>query len=233
MKIRSFFIAIVFAFSAITAAGQKCPTIGVSGPSDDPLAGTPITFVADVQGGDKDVTPTFNWTVSAGTISSGQGTSVITVDTTRADGSITATVEMGGYDRTCNTVASSTAYVRVQPKARKIDEYGTLKTADEQARLDNYAIELQNDPTAQGYVLTYRGNTTTALSAKAVGQKAMNYLVNTRGIDSSRMIFVYGGAQLAARTELWVVPSGATPPAASPEPLPRVMAPRTVPKKKA
>jgi hypothetical protein len=40
---------------------------------------------------------------------------------------------------------------------RKVDEYGAINCEDEMARLDNYAIELQNDPSAQAVVIVYGG----------------------------------------------------------------------------
>src|ERR1043166_4819416 len=52
-----------------------CPTVSVSGPSGVTAPGQPMTFVATVSGAEN---ATYNWTVSAGTISSGQGTSTIT-----------------------------------------------------------------------------------------------------------------------------------------------------------
>src|SRR6185503_8202733 len=99
------------------------------------------------------VSETYNWTVSAGQITSGQGTSSITVDTKGAGGnSITATVEVGGVDPSCNRTASCTVQVGVTRIARKFDEYGNIRFNDEKARLDNYAIQLQNEPTAQGTI---------------------------------------------------------------------------------
>ncbi len=135
-----------------------CPTVTVSCP-DTATAGSPVTFTANVSGGDSNVTPTFNWTVSAGTISSGQGTSSITVDTTGVPTgtTITATVDVGGYDRSCSTSSSCTVNIPRVAEARKIDEYGNIRFNDEKARLDNFAIEMQNDPTAQGYLVCYGG----------------------------------------------------------------------------
>src|SRR6185436_17646123 len=71
-----------------------CPTVSVSCPTDvEPNA--PITFTARVSGGAAGATWTYNWSVSAGTISSGQGTSTITVDTANLGGqSVTATVSI-------------------------------------------------------------------------------------------------------------------------------------------
>src|SRR6185369_9308997 len=78
-----------------------CPQVSVSCPSDID-AGQPITFTASVPGGDTAATYTYNWSESAGTITSGQGTSSITVDTTGIGGqSVTATVSIGGADPSC------------------------------------------------------------------------------------------------------------------------------------
>ena len=36
-----------------------------------------------------------------------------------------------------------------------VDNYPPLRLNDEKARLDNFAIQLQNDPSAKGYVIVY------------------------------------------------------------------------------
>jgi hypothetical protein len=96
----------------------------------------------------------------------------------------------------------------------KFDEYGNIKFNDEKARLDNYAIQLQNQPGAQGYILAYGS---CAGEAEARAQRAKDYLVNTRGIDAGRLVTVDGGCRSDLSVELWIVPTGATPPAASTE----------------
>lgn len=205
-----------------------CPTITVSCP-DTVGVGQPVTFTANVSGGDPNVTATYNWTVSAGTITSGQGTSSITVDTTGASGTVTATVDVGGYDRSCSASNSCTTSIPVEAKARKVDEYGNIKFNDEKARLDNYAIELQNDPTAQGYLVCYGGRTGRTGEAQRRCDRAKNYLVSTRGIDASRVVTVDGGFREELTVELWVVPSGATPPAAAPTVDPSEVKPTRAP----
>src|SRR6185369_3346206 len=131
-----------------------CPTVTVSCPSEVE-AGQPITFTASVAG-EGAPSPTYNWSVSAGTISSGQGTSTITVDTKDVAQSVTATVTIGGADPTCNATASCTTGVKPAPKPPvKFDEYGNIRFNDERARLDNYAIQLQNDPTGTGTIIVY------------------------------------------------------------------------------
>jgi hypothetical protein len=188
-----------------------CPTVDVTC-TDTAKAGDRITFTASVTGGDPSVTPTYNWTVSAGTISSGQGTSSITVDTTGLPGnsSVTATVDVGGYDRSCTTG------LRLDAQARTIDEYGNIRFNDEKARLDNLAVELQNDPTAQGYIICYGGRVGRAGEAQARCDRAKNDLVTRRSISADRIVTVDGGFKENLTVELWVVPSGATPPAATP-----------------
>ncbi len=134
-----------------------CPNITVDCPPSPTQAGQPMTFTANISGGNPNVTPTFNWTVSAGTITNGQGTPSITVDTPRIGGqSVTATMDVGGYSPACSSTASCTASVSA-PVCRKFDEYGNISFADEQARLDNFAIQLQNEPGAQGYIIAHAG----------------------------------------------------------------------------
>ena len=192
-----------------TGCVPPCPTISVSCPSDVDQ-GTPITYSASA--GDANVT--YNWSVSAGTISSGQGTSSITVDTAGLGGqTVTATVDVSGLDPSCSRTASCSTSVKaaIIPSS-KFDEYGNIKFNDEKARLDNYAIQLQNAPGSQGYIIAYG---TCAGEAQARADRAKDYLVNTRGIDAGRLTTVDGGCKSDLAVELWVAPTGAVAPAAS------------------
>jgi hypothetical protein len=193
------------------APPPPCPTSSVSCPSDiDP--GQPITFTASVSGGPANATFTYNWSVSAGTISSGQGTSSITVDTAGLSGtSVTATVNIGGADPSCSATASCTTAVKTpKPVATRFDEYGNIKFNDEKARLDNYAIQLQNTPGSAATIIVYGS---CAGEAQARGDRAKDYLVNTRGIEAGRITVVDGGCRSDLTVQLWVVPQGADAPA--------------------
>jgi hypothetical protein len=187
-----------------------CGTVSASG-SDSGDENTPITFHATYNQGTPTVSPTYNWSVSAGTISSGQSTDTITVDTKGTAGlTITATVEVGGLDPSCPRTASASTPIKPRPPlARKFDEYGNIRFNDEKARLDNFAIQLQNEPTAQGYIIGYG-------SCDAEGQtranRAKDYLVNTRGIDGGRLMVVDGGCLPELLVQLWVAPQGAMAP---------------------
>jgi PKD-like domain len=187
-----------------------CPAPAASCP-DAVDQGTPITFTV---GGRLEATPAisgYNWTVSAGTITSGQGTPSITVSTDGLAGqSVTATVELAGVDPSCPRTASCTSSVRPLPaKPRLFDEYGNIRFNDEKARLDNYAIQLQNEPTSQGYIIAFGSCDG---EGQTRGNRAKDYLVNTRGIDAGRLVVVDGGCMPELKVQLWIVPQGATPP---------------------
>jgi hypothetical protein len=188
-------------------ANLVCPTVAVTC-TDTVDEGTPITFTANFTQGTPTVSETYNWTVSAGTITSGQGTSSITVDTKGLGGqSVTATVEVGGVDPSCNRTASCTTPVKPVAVPRKFDTYGNIRFNDEKARLDNFAIALQNEPGSRGAIVGYG-------SCDAEGQKraqrAKDYLVNTRGIDAGRIDVIDGGCTPELEVQLWIVPQGAT-----------------------
>jgi hypothetical protein len=192
-----------------------CPTLNVTC-TDSVDQGSPITFAATATGGNQTPTPTYNWSVSAGTITSGQGTSSITVDTANLGGqTVTATVEFGGYAPACSRTASCSTQVKapVEILPIKFDEYGDIKFNDEKARLDNFAIQLQNTPGETGYIIAYGK---CAGEGQARADRAKNYLVNTRGIEAGRITTVDGGCRADLTVELWRVPQGATKmPAAS------------------
>jgi hypothetical protein len=67
-------------------------------------------------------------------------------------------------------------------KPRLFDEYGNIRFNDEKARLDNYAIQLQNEPTSQGYIIAFGS---CDAEGQTRGNRAKDYLVNTRGIDAA------------------------------------------------
>lgn len=87
---------------------MPCPTISVSCP-DTFESKESITFEATVSGGDVEMIPTYEWSLTKGKIISGQGTRKITVDVSGLSSeSVTATVSVGGAHPLCATVASCT-----------------------------------------------------------------------------------------------------------------------------
>jgi hypothetical protein len=97
------------------ANGQTCPVVSdIYGPAKV-VAGGSISLKVLVSGGDPDSSPTYNWLVSAGQLSGGQGTAKVTLDSTGAKDPITVTLDIGGYDRSCTTHRTTTITIIPKP----------------------------------------------------------------------------------------------------------------------
>ncbi len=191
-------------------ARPLCPNVSMYCP-DVVRTGAPITFTASASGGTPGVTPIYKWTVSAGTITSGQGSPTITVDTAGLGGQpITASLEVEGYNLVCR--ASCQSSVPAPVGSTKADEFGEVNRDDEKARLDLFAIQMQNEPGAQGYIIAYGGRKAKPGESQRRATRARDYLVSARGIEATRLVTIDGGTAETGRTELWLVPPGATPP---------------------
>lgn len=224
-----YLIAVLVLLSFPASAQQaavSCPTVRVSCP-DSVRAGEELTFTASVSGGAAGVTPTYNWTVSAGTISSGQGTATIIVDTAGTGGqTITATVDVGNFPRECSTSHSCTTSVAAKSvPAKKVGEYVTRDLKANTAMLDDFVIALQNDPTAQGYIIAYGGRTSRPEDAQKAADNATDYTMNTRKMDGARTLSGVGGYREEPTIELWIAPEGGTPPLATPTVAPEDVKP--------
>jgi hypothetical protein len=185
-----------------------CPTVSVSCPSDV-STGDQITFTAMVS---PETSVTYNWSVSAGDIISGQGTSSVTVDTSRSAGqTLTATVELGELDPSCSRQASCSTAIQGTTAARlvKFDEFGNIRFNEEKARLDQLALAMRNDPGTRVFIITYGVSEGESL---ARGSEAANYLIRTRGIGANRISVIDGGCRPEPGTQIWLAPPGASPP---------------------
>jgi hypothetical protein len=207
------------AFSSVTVLVNPCaevkpvcPAIHVVCP-DSIAPGKQLTFSSRLTGGvPANANAVYNWTVSAGTIISGQGTDTIKVDATNTGGqSVTATLSVGGYNVDCT--ASCTLIPELPaPASRKFDEFPDITRNDEKARLDNFMIELQNEPGAMGYVIVYPGRTSKRSEVQDHFTRVVEYLVHSRQLDKSRIVTLEGPKRDQLFVELWIAPRGATPP---------------------
>lgn len=206
------------AFSSVTVLVNACAPIRPVCPAVEITCPTtigidqPLTFTSNYNGGTPGITPVYNWTVSAGTIVEGQGTDRIKVDTTGLAGqTIRASLSLGGYNLEC---AADCAVTIPVPKlvSRRFDEFPDISRNDEKARLDNFAIELQNDPSATAYVIVYPGKAGKRGEVQEHSGRVVDYLVNSRGLDQRRIVTLVGPKRDQLHVELWLTPEGATPP---------------------
>lgn len=100
--------------------------------------------------------------------------------------------------------------------SRKFDEYGDIPFNDEKARLDNIAIELQNDPGTELYIIGYAGRKARVGEARAKAERAKNYLNLQRRLDAGRVIVINGGYREELTLEHYIVRVGTQPPTSSP-----------------
>ncbi len=95
--------------------------------------------------------------------------------------------------------------------AAKFDEFGDILRTDLIARLDNFAIQLMNEPNAKGFIVVYRTRRDLPGLNHALAMRAREYLVRTRGLPSEQIQTVDGGVAEHLAQELWVVPPGSAP----------------------
>ena len=196
---------------------KLCPTIAVTCP-ETTMFGTPATFKVKVAGAGPSPSLTFRWTTSAGTFTSDpegvintpDGERAIVVDTTGVSpGSpVMVTFEAGGLDRSCMNYGSCTTTVSGGRDPHPIDYYGDIRFEDEKARLDNFAIELQDSPDFHGYIDCYGGRVGRRGEARSRCERAKRYLTGARGIAPDRIVLVDGGFRERLNVGLWLLPPG-------------------------
>ena len=206
------------AFTSVPVVVKACPPPPPTCPNVEIICPTqivvdqPLTFSSNVPSTTAGFAPIYNWSVSAGTIIEGQGTPTIKVDTTGLAGqTVKATLSMGGYTVDCS--ASCAVSIPVpQAKCRKFDEFPDISLNDIKARLDNFGVEIQNDPTATAYLIVHPGRSGRPGEVQKQTSRMVDYLVNSRGIDARRIVTLVGGTRDGLLVELWSCPQGTTPP---------------------
>jgi hypothetical protein len=190
--------------------------------------GDVITFSADTAYSGSSLL-TYTWTVTPNNAKILTNVeNKITVDSTGLGGQrVTAylVVDDGSGEAACRQSTQASTTVRQPPPprehpSRQFDVCCSCAFDDQKARLDNLAVELQNDPTATTYVIAYGGRSSRIGMANLLGSRAQDYLMTARGIDGSRIVVINGGFREEDCVELWIVPQGATPP----QPTPTVQA---------
>lgn len=207
---------------APVVAKLPCPyPVQLSAPTQS-TEGSVITFAADVAySGTSALLYTWTVTPAEARIISGAGTPRIEVDSTGLGGQrimATLLVDDGSGEAGCRQTAQVATFIPQAPRenrvAREFDVCCNCSYDDQKARLDNLAIELQNDPSATAYVIAYGGRGRGSLQADRLLTRAREYLVNMRGIDPSRIVSINGGLRDDDCVEVWIVPQGAQPPTA-------------------
>src|SRR5712692_2724015 len=102
---------------------------------------------------------------------------------------------------------------RAKPAAlpdRPFDEYGRIAWDHEKARLDNFAIQITNEPDAIGYIFVCDGKEMCAGEAELRAARAKRYIVEHRGVPWNRVIWRKDGYCGEFKTMLQPVRRGVT-----------------------
>ncbi len=215
IQILSVLLLLTLASAARAQTSVRCGIVNIDGPSQvEP--GTPLVFKVKTTM-IHTTKPEFKWWLSLGTITTGQGTDEITVDTAGLGGLVvTASVGLVGAPPDCKGSASITFNVKVPGLIGcAFDNYGDIKFEDEKARLDNFAIQLTNQPLSTGHILISAGRETFEREAEERLDRAKSYLADVREIDPNRIVTIDCGFSQELNAQLWVVPLGATAPVCS------------------
>lgn len=204
------FSILVLTLSLAGVLFAQCPTIAVIGPAGVTQFGDEMKFRAEVNA----VGPRleYSWSVSAGTITEGQGTAAIAVATDRsmAGGNVTATVTVGGLPPGCEKTASEIAPIDAIPCGMPVDEWANLKPNDERSRLDSFFAELSNNPDNIGLV-TLVLTSTELLGAENSRVRFVLRHAAFRKFEKGRIWFALESGEIK-RTTLRRVPPGAETP---------------------
>jgi hypothetical protein len=98
-------------------------------------------------------------------------------------------------------------------EAIKIDDFGRMGECQFSGRVDNFLGQLQNNPSATGYIIVYQSES--ELPARYEANSSLGRIANYlkfRDFDESRIVITDGGFRAELSYELWLVPSGAQPP---------------------
>lgn len=156
MKISLLLLSFLFAALCVSAqVNPQCPRISVTGPAGITVPGDKMMFAAKSDRGFPS-TSRFDWTVSAGSIESGQGTGTITVriPSDLYSYKVEAIVQVIDTSTGCTETLTAKSTGETGPFICGLapDDYPKLNRNDERARLLNAAHLWSQDPE---YVLVF------------------------------------------------------------------------------
>lgn len=195
--------------------GSPCPQTQIQSQARTIREGQPVILAARITGGDKSVTPSILWNVSAGSIRDGQGTVRIEVDSTGAGEyrAIEAEIWLGGYPPECPS-QSTPFRINIIPPASKFDEFGSIPVEDENEKL-GLAVSAAQFGNDKVYVIGYAGRSNERMFASTALRRMRDRIVKS-GFATARVLAYDGGFREQPAFEVWIVPEGAEPPKPTP-----------------
>jgi hypothetical protein len=89
---------------------------------------------------------------------------------------------------------------------KNFDEYLKRAVTNENARLDNFAVELLNNKDFMGYVIGYAGRSARVGETRTNLNEIRSYLIKKRSVPPNRVVMINGGHRENATIEFYLVP---------------------------
>lgn len=113
------------------------------------------------------------------------------------------------------------------PKSILVDEFGSIACDEILAKIDNFSIQLRNDPTARGLVTISGSNAN--LIKKLDLEVLFTSGVIQRRVDTSKIRLVRGRESGEPKMSFWLAPAGADEPEVSASSWDMTISPKTKP----
>ncbi|CAN5309605.1 hypothetical protein BH20ACI2_BH20ACI2_28470 [soil metagenome] len=184
-----------------------CPRVEVEGPAGITRQGDPMVFEAKVAGMAQNLIE-YEWSVSNGEITEGQGTAKIVVVGAEPGTNVTATVRIKGLPSKCTDSASETARVMVIGGNPILDEYGKISWNGERGRLDNMLFQIKLNPGSTGLLWIYLDkNQTVDSEKKHLAKIVKHFRGRDKKFDLGRLVFMIQKSN-KRRSTIQIVPAG-------------------------
>lgn len=195
-----------------------CPAISLTGPPGIWMRGDTIYYSVSLEG-NVPANVAYQWSISDGEITDGQGTAKIAVLTKPSQLRLTVTIDVKGLPKECPNVSSDTAPIYFEgPTAILVDESSVALDRINKRGLDKLVEELKRNTNSYGYIIEYVPVETRPRTIDKKIKLVSDYLIKTRGIGPERFKIVFeeivtGGRSIQNRTKLYGIPPGADFPA--------------------
>jgi hypothetical protein len=93
----------------------------------------------------------------------------------------------------------------------KFDEYSGISSKKEKFRLNNFVIQLREWKGSNAFIVAYAGRRSCKGEAQARANRVKKYLIESGGIEASRIITIDAGYQDEWTIELYLAPHEAPP----------------------
>jgi hypothetical protein len=201
---RAIVVSLLVAVPTLVSAQESgCPAVWVSCASKECNL-SPLHFMANVS---KTITVesiSYEWALTKGLISSGQGTPFITVEyDNRRD--ITATVTVRTKNPKCEMLSSMSLIPGIPvPPVQQTAEFGSVPFDRVELHLMDLANQRRNQPGAMGFIV---------VSKKwKPWRKANAFLTKVASVEPRRIVLVERSQKGPLVVKLFIVPSGAVLP---------------------